>query len=153
LLLAAVYLLSISGLIVWEYRDRIEAIAPACETLDAESKPAAYSVVYKRVLSWASPETASHVSVVAIPLDLADIQSNVCEARKYEADLLRTIATEHPAEIVIDKFFEPTACTQVPEATKEMVDVVRSMPVPIIVGESTNSGRRTSPPARAAHPG
>jgi CHASE2 domain-containing sensor protein len=138
LLLGAVYLLSISGLIVWEYRDRIEAIAPACETVDAESKPAAYSVVYKRVLGWASAETASHVSVVAIPLDLENIQSNVCEARKYEADLLRSIATEHPAVIVIDKFFGPTACTQVPEATRELVDVVRSMAVPVVVGESTN---------------
>jgi CHASE2 domain-containing sensor protein len=137
LLLAALYLLSISGLIVWEYRDHIEAISPSCETADPETKAAFYSVVYKRMLGWASGEKATRVSVVAIPLELEDIQNNVCEGRKYLADMLRTIALEHPSEIVIDKFFGPSGCGEYPEATRELVEVMQSITVPVVVGEST----------------
>jgi hypothetical protein len=138
LILGIVYLLSISGLIVWEYRDHIEAFSPSCETHDNESKPAYYSIPYKRLLGWASGERTSQVSEVAIPLDLDDIQHNYCQARMYTADLLRTIATQHPAEVVIDKFYSPTSCLTTPQATQELKDVVRSLPLPVIVGESTN---------------
>ena len=68
------------------------------------SKSVVHSRAYERFLDWASPESVNHVAVVAIPQDLAEIQGNVCLRAPTLLTLLRTIAPQHPAEIVIDKY-------------------------------------------------
>ena len=134
--LGLVYLLALSGLIVWEYRDHLDLGSTGCEPAIAETKSALHSRAYEHLLDWASGESTSHVTAIAIPEDMEDIQGNVCQARAYFADLIRTIAPQHPAEIVIDKFYGPAACPNSPQTTAELVAAVRSAPFPIIVGES-----------------
>ena len=137
LLLGAVYLLALAGLIVWEYHEHLDLSATGCEPGTPEARSALHSLAYERLLDWASGESASHVTVIAIPADLEDIHANLCQARAYTADLLRSIAAQHPAEIVIDKFYSPSACANSPQATAELQDAVRSAQAPVIVGEST----------------
>jgi uncharacterized membrane protein YphA (DoxX/SURF4 family) len=137
LVLGVVYLVALSGLIVWEYRDHLD-LGSSCQSADTAAKPAFYTYPYRRFLDWAHADSASEVSVVAIPSNLEDIQNNVCLARSYLADMLRSIALQHPAEIVIDKFYGPTACVSSPQSTAELLSVVQSLSVPVIIGESTN---------------
>jgi hypothetical protein len=134
-LLGVVYLIALSGLILWEYRDHLGVLSSGCEDTNQQSQSALHSLAYERLLDWASGESASHVSLIAIPADLEDIQSNICEARAYFADLLRTVATQHPAEIVLDKFYSPTSCAASPQNTQALLDAVRSLGVPVVVGE------------------
>jgi hypothetical protein len=131
------YLIAISGLMAWEYRDHLGTLARRCETADSDPKPATYSEPYKHLLNWTRHPRTTDVTIIAIPSDLADIQGNICEARTYTADLLRSIAPQHPAEVVIDKFYGPTSCTSDPQATQALLSAVRSFPAPIVVGEST----------------
>jgi hypothetical protein len=131
------YLIAISGLMVWEYRDHLGTLVRQCETADSAPKPTAYSAPYKHLLHWATRPRTTDVTIIAIPSDLADIQGNICEARTYTADLLRSIAPQQPAEVVIDKFYGPTSCTSQPEATQALIAAVRSFPAPVVVGEST----------------
>ena len=137
LLLAAVYLVPLAGLIVWEHRDHLDAFTPSCDPPPDVAHSALYTVPYKYFLARASGESVSSVTLVAIPGDLAEIQKNVCQGRLYIADLLRSIAAQHPAEIVIDKFIGPTACKAFPQTTAELLSAVHSTSVPIVVGEST----------------
>ena len=132
------YLIALSGLMVWEYRDRLDALTPRCDAMDSAPKSAAYSEPYKHLVKWAPSVGATQVSIIAVPSDLADIQSNICEARAYFADLLNSITTQHPAEIVLDKFYGPSSCTSSPESTHALIAAVQSFPGPVIVGESTN---------------
>jgi hypothetical protein len=137
LLLAAVYLVPLAGLIVWEHRDRLDDFTLSCDEPPNVDHSALYNVPYKYFLSRASGESVSSVSLVAIPADLTEIQHNVCQGRLYLADLVRSIAAQRPAEIVIDKFIGPTACRAFPQTTAELLSAVQSSPVPIVVGEST----------------
>jgi class 3 adenylate cyclase len=138
LLVAAVYLVPLAGLIAWEHRDHLNTFTPTCETPADETHSALYTVPYKYFLSKASGESVSSVSLVAIPENLTDIQSNVCQGRLYIADLLRSIAAQHPAEIVVDKSFGPTTCKAFPQTTAELLSAVQSTSIPIVVGEFTN---------------
>jgi hypothetical protein len=137
LLLASVYLVPLAGLIVWEHRDHLDDFTPSCDPPPDVAHSALYAVPYKYFLARAGGESVSSVSLVAIPADLAEIQKNVCQGRLYIADLLRSIAAQHPAEIVIDKFIGPTACKAFPQTTAELLSAVQSTSVPIVVGEST----------------
>lgn len=137
ILLGVLYLVAISGLILWEYREHLELGSTGCEPGLAESKSALHSRAYERLLNWASGESASHVTVIAIPADLEEFHTNLCQARAYTADLLRAIAAQHPAEIVIDKFYSPTSCANAPQATAELFSAARSVHAPVIIGEST----------------
>jgi hypothetical protein len=137
--MGVVYLIALFSLILWEYRDRLDLISSACDVSDPIPRSALYSAPYKRLLDYATPESAPHVVVIAIPADLEDIQSNICLARSYIADLIRSIASQHPAEIVIDKFYSPSSCTTFPQNTADLLAVVRSLPFPVVVGESTNT--------------
>jgi hypothetical protein len=137
LVLGIVYLVALSGLIVWEYRDHLD-LGSSCQTAESSAKPAFYTYPYRHFLDWAHADSATEVSVVAIPADLEDIQNNVCQARAYLADMLRSIALQHPAEIVIDKFYGPTTCASAPQSTLELLSVIQSLSVPVVIGESTN---------------
>jgi hypothetical protein len=131
------YLIAISSLMVWEYRDHLDTLASHCETADSDTKSAVYSEPYKHLLHWTTRPGTPQVSIIAIPSDLADIQGNICEARSYMADLLRSIAPRHPAEVVLDKFYGPSSCTSSPEATQALIAAVQSFPAPVVLGEST----------------
>jgi hypothetical protein len=139
ILLGTVYLLALFSLIVWEYRDRFDILSSECDTTKTETASSFYSAPYKRLLRWASSDSAGYVSLIAVPVDLEDIQGNVCQARGYFADMLQTVAAQHPAEIVLDKIYGPTACAASPETTRDLIDVIRSIPVPVIIGESTDA--------------
>ena len=139
LLLGAVYLLPLAGLIVWEHRDHLGDFTSSCDTPPDVSHSALYNVPYAFFLSRASGDSVSSVSLVGIPGDLADIQSNVCQGRLYIADLLRSIAAQHPAEIVVDKFFGPTACRAFPQTTAELLAAMHSTSIPIVVGQFTDN--------------
>jgi len=138
LLLGAVYLLPLAGLIVWEHRDHLADFTSSCDTPPDVAHSDLYSVPYSFFLSRASGDSVSSVSLVGIPADLAEIQANVCQARPYIADLLRSIAAQHPAEIVVDKFFSPTACRVFPQNTSELLAAVQSTSIPVVVGEFTD---------------
>jgi class 3 adenylate cyclase len=138
LLLGAVYLLPLAGLIAWEHRDHLAEFTSSCDRPPDITHSDLYAVPYTFFLSRANGDGVSSVSLVGIPVDLTDIQSNVCQGRLYIADLLRSIAAQHPAEIVIDKFFGPTTCKEFPQSDAELRAAVQSISVPIVVGESTD---------------
>jgi class 3 adenylate cyclase len=142
LLLAAVYLIPLAGLILWEHRDHLADLTTDCDTPPNVSHSALYSVPYAFFLSRASGDSVSFVSLVGIPGDLAEIQGNVCQGRLYLADLVRSIAAQHPAEIVIDKFFGPTTCKASPQSDAELRAAVQSVSVPIVVGESLDQAAK-----------
>jgi hypothetical protein len=131
------YLIAVAGLMVWEFRDHLGILSTHCEAADSEPQSATFSEPYKHLLNWTRRPRSTEVSVIAIPADLADIQGNLCEARAYMADLLDSIAAQHPAEVVIDKFYGPTSCTSSPEATRAFVAAVQTFPAPVVLGEST----------------
>jgi hypothetical protein len=135
--LALVYLLPISGLIAWEYRDHLIQNPNACAGVDAEPKSTLYSALYARMLDWTHNDVSTPVSVVAIPADLEEIQANYCLGREYLADVLTAIATQHPAEIVIDKFYSPASCASAPASTQKLAHAIQSTGVPVIIGENT----------------
>ncbi len=137
ILLGAVYLLALAGLILWEYHDHLELGSTGCEPGIPASKSAVHSRAYERLLNWASGESATHVTVIAIPADFEEFHGNLCRARAYTADLLRSIAAQHPAVIVIDKFYSPSSCADAPQPTAELLAAARSIQVPLIIGEST----------------
>ena len=136
LLLGAVYLLPLAGLIVWEHRDHLADFTSDCDTPPDISHSALYSVPYTFFLSRTNGDSVSSVTLVGIGGDVAEVQNNVCQGRLYLADLVRSIAAQRPAEIVIDKFFGPTACKASPQSTAELLAAVQSVSVPIVVGES-----------------
>jgi class 3 adenylate cyclase len=138
LLLGAVYLLPLAGLIAWEHRDHLADFTSSCDSPPDVAHSALYSVPYAFFLSRASGDSVSSVSLVGIPNDLAEIQNNVCLARGYLADLVRSIAAQHPAEIVVDKYFGPTSCKAFPQSTADLLAAVQSTSVPIVVGEFTD---------------
>lgn len=135
--LAALYFAALSALVLWEYRDRFETLDNGCELVDAPPHSGLYSRPYEHLLDWASSDAARHVSVLSIPADLEEIQSNACIGRAYTADVLRTLALLHPAVIVLDKFYSPGACASAPESTRDFVATTGALSVPVIVGEST----------------
>ena len=137
-LLALVYLLPLSGLIVWEYRDHLMRPSNICEGVDAEPRSALYSALYARMLDWTHNDISTPVSIVAIPADLEEIQANYCLGREYLADVLTAITTQHPAEIVIDKFYSPAACAASPASTQKLSNAMQSVGVPVIVGLNTD---------------
>jgi len=137
ILIGVLYLIAICGLIVWEFRDHMDTLSAECKTTDSDPKPPLFSVPYNWLLRWTSAESSDQVSVVAIPNDLDVVQKNICLGRSYLSDLLRSIAAQHPSEIVVDKFFGPTTCTAFPETTAELLGSVQSLNIPIVVGEST----------------
>lgn len=139
-LLGLVYLTALSGLIVWEYRDRLTEFTAACEVESPSPRSELYAMPYRRMLAWASRDSAPHVAVIAIPEELESIQSNLCLARGYMADLLKAISAQHPAEVVLDKFYSPTACSNSAAEEAEAAElprVIRSLPFPVVIGEST----------------
>jgi class 3 adenylate cyclase len=139
LLLGALYLLPLAGLIAWEHRDHLAEFTPSCDRTPDISHSDLYAVPYSFFLSRANGDGVSSVSLVGIPSDLAEIQGNVCQGRLYIADLLRSIAAQHPAVIVIDKYFVPTSCKAYPQTTAELLAAMQSTSIPIVVGEFTDN--------------
>jgi hypothetical protein len=139
ILMGVVYLAAIAGLIVWEYHDHVQLGSSGCESPVREVKSSLYARSYERLLDWASGESASHVTAIAIPADLEDIHGNLCQARSYLADLVISIAAQHPAEIVIDKYFSPASCANAQQNTADLLAAVRSVSAPVVVGESAKS--------------
>ena len=138
-LLSCVYLLALGGLIAWEYRDHLDLISNTCEGIDAPPRSALYSIPYTWFLDLTHSEANTPVSVVAVPQNLDEILNNVCESREYFADLLAAVAAQHPAEIVLDKFYGPSACASSPQSTQQLVHAIQALNVPVIVGESNDT--------------
>ena len=63
-----------------------------------------------------------------------------CKQRLFMARLLERIEGAHPAAIVIDKYFSPTACDE-DEPNKRLRNSVAASPVPIIIGLQTLTKR------------
>lgn len=141
-LLAVLYLVAISGLIVWEYRERLVEFTAACELEDPSPRSTLYAESYRRMMAWATPEASSHVALVAIPEDLERIHSNLCLGRGYMADVLQAVAAQHPAEIVIDKFYSASACPANDPGTLSLAATIEALPLPVIVGESTGKAEQ-----------
>ncbi len=137
LCLALLYLSALSMLILWEYREHLEVLSSECSLKDV-TKPSLYNIPYSRILEWSSSHAAGHVATVVIPAELEEIHSNLCLGRAYMADVLRVLATEHPTVIAIDKFYSPNACASDPASTESLLRAVDAVPMPVVVGESTN---------------
>ena len=135
--LGALYLSALSLLIVWEYRDRLEALSSECELRD-QVKSGLYNRPYTKLLDWAASDVVGHVVTLAIPSDLEEVQNNLCLGRDYLADVLRTLGTQHPAVVVIDKFYSASTCASQPASTQRLIETVRSLKVPVVIGESTD---------------
>jgi CHASE2 domain-containing sensor protein len=138
ILLGVLYLSALSMLIVWEYRERLESrLSSECDLRD-QVKSSLYNHTYSKFLDWAASNAAGHVVTVAIPEDLEEVQSNLCLGRAYMADVLQSLATRNPAVVVIDKFYGESACASQPAVTKSLIDSVRALKVPVVIGESSN---------------
>ncbi len=142
-LLGALYFGALCLLMMWEARDRLDFLGPACVKTDSPPKSSIYDGVYRLVLRSVSHDASYQVSVVDIPLDFSEVQ-DICTGRAFMADLLRTIAAEHPAEIVIDKYYSPNGCSKQPAANAELTSAVRSLNTPVVVGESEEIATKDS---------
>jgi len=138
LFLSVLYFLALSSLIAWEYRDHLDQLSNPCEGVEAPPKSDLYNLPYRWFLDWSHREAETPVTVVAIPQNLEEIQNNICEGREYLADLLLAIATHHPSEVDIDKFYSPAACASSPQSTEKLIHAVQSLDFPVIIGESTD---------------
>jgi len=138
-LLGLLYLGALCLLAGWEYRERFQAFSSVCEFLNQPEASAFYVRPYNALLQWATADTSPQVTLLAISGNLEEIQSNICMGRSYMADVLRTLATEHPSVIVIDKFYSPTGCVSDPQSTAELISAARSVSIPVLIGESTGT--------------
>ncbi len=136
ILLGVLYLSALSLLIVWEYRERLEVLSSEC-TLRDQVKSSLYNRPYEKFLAWAAAGASHHVITLAIPEDLEDVQKNLCLGRSYMANVLRTLATQGPAVVVIDKFYSAGTCATEPSTTRDLIAAVRALTVPVIIAEST----------------
>jgi len=138
LILGLVYFSALCALILWESRERFDLLSSPCDLAETAPKSSLYAEPYRYFLDWASHDAPNHVNIISIPVELEEIQGNLCHARAYMADLLRSVATQHPSEVVIDKFYSPSSCVSDPGSTRELQTVIQSLPFPVIIGESTN---------------
>jgi CHASE2 domain-containing sensor protein len=141
ILLGVLYLSALSVLILWEYRERLEVnLSPECDLRDQgdQEKAGLYSYAYSGLLNWTASGAAGHVVTVAIPDGLKEVQNNLCLGRGYMADVLQALAAQNPAVVVVDKFYSESTCASQPATTKSLVDAVRSLKMPVIIGESSN---------------
>ncbi len=138
MMLGVLYFGALCLLMTWEARDHLKFLEPACEMKDSPPKSLIYEGAYRFLLHAVSHDASYQVSVVDIPLDLEEVQTNLCVGRAFMADMLRAIATQHPAEIVIDKFYSPNGCSKEPASTDDLMHVMRTLGVPVVVGESTD---------------
>jgi len=123
--------------VVWEYRDRFEALSSECGLTD-QTKSNFYNLPYERILNWASPSGRGHVAILAIPADLEEIQKNLCLGREYMSDVLRALAAHEPSVVAIDKFYSAGTCASSPASTEDMIRAVAALKAPVVIGESTN---------------
>jgi CHASE2 domain-containing sensor protein len=130
-------LIALSLLVVWEYRDRFEALSSECELRD-QTKSNFYNRPYERILNLASSGGGGHVVALAIPADLEEIQNNLCLGREYMSDVLRALAARGPSVVAIDKFYSAGTCASSPASTQDMIRAVAALKVPVVIGESTN---------------
>ena len=133
-----IYVFFLALVIFMDSREQLELIHSSCYAPSGDTTPPFYDSIYAGVLNFASYDSSSQVSVIAIKAELEDIQQNLCRERSYMADLVTALATQHPSVIVVDKYFSPNACAQNPDSTRKLIEAIRSLRVPVIVGESTD---------------
>lgn len=114
----------------------------ACNAPIADATPPFYSSIYPAILNWTRNETSEQVTEIVIPADLVEIQQNVCRGRAYLADLLQVLDQNRPSVIVVDKYFSPDSCITNPASTSQLMDVVRGLKTPLVVGESTDTATK-----------
>ena len=110
--LGLIYFAALSLLMFWELRERVEFFADECDQVETSPHSALYTESYRLLHKWTSHPSSPIVSVIAIPSDLEEIRGNLCHARSYMADLLRSLAAQNPLVIVIDNFYGPAACAK-----------------------------------------
>jgi hypothetical protein len=138
-LLGVLYFIALCALIAWEFRGRITILSSPCDMVQTAPNSRLYYEPYRYFLHLTNHDVPTDVSVVAIPANLDEIQGNICLARNYTADLLLAAAAQHPAEIVLDRFYTPDSCAHDPDSTHQLESVIRSLPFPVVIGESTTA--------------
>jgi CHASE2 domain-containing sensor protein len=128
-------------LVGWELQEQGGLISSS--SCDLRSTPQVESPLmnpaYKFILRHSTPAVSDRVSVVAIESTLQNLQSNVCPARAFTADLIRAAVAEGAAVIAIDRFYGATACPEGDAGTKALKAAVAETKVPVVVGESTHA--------------
>src|SRR5438132_3881875 len=107
------------------------------------------SGLYQRVVTvgWRKPAPTFTVIVEINPETDSTLRSlnvnNVCDQRRFLANLIATIATNHPAVIVLDKYFGRDACLSHPDGTAALQASIKqaSVGVPIVVGRHAAHGK------------
>ena len=128
-------------LVGWELQEQGGLISSnRCDLRSAAtSESPLMDPAYRFILRHSTPAVSSHVTVVAIESSLGNIQSNVCPAREFTADLIKAAATEGAAVIAVDRFYGANSCPDGDPGTKALKDTVTALTVPIVVGESTHA--------------
>lgn len=140
--LGALYFGALCLLMLWEARERLQFSSSACDAAPSAPVSPLYDAPYRMFLHWSSHDGPPHVTILYIPAEFEEAQGGLCRGRAFLADVLGVLAAQHPAEIVIDKFYSPYACESSPESTSQLLSVVKSIQVPIVVGESTTFSNR-----------
>lgn len=129
------------GLIGWELQEQGDLISS--DRCDLRSTPPVENPLmdpaYKFLLKHSTPAVSNLVTVVAIESSLQNIQSNVCPARSFTADLIKAVAIEGAAVIAIDRFYGGTACPDGDAGTKDLKDAIAGLKIPVVVGQSTHA--------------
>ena len=137
------FLVFFSASLLFESSDQLEFSDSACEIVQSDATPPKYEKIYPWLTTHLLGRASSgHVAIVYIPLDLDEVQQNLCTGRSYMADLVRTltgIKGSPPAAIVIDKYFGASPCKSYQNLTDELTGAVQAAGIPVIVGESTTS--------------
>jgi CHASE2 domain-containing sensor protein len=146
---AAVYVLTTIALFVWGHQSQMKNyfsqaesalhLGHRCAQEDVKQAHDSLPLLYTRLLQWTSRPAHKDITIVYIPQELTAVQQNVCTARSYLADVLTAIDHEHPALVVIDKYFGASSCVPDDPNTRKLITAIRRLPFPVVAGISSHA--------------
>src|SRR5215469_2167980 len=131
-------------LIGWEVQEAHVYQSEDCDLkTSAPSESGLMKPMYGGVLRVTGLHGSSQVVSLGIDESLQFIQTNVCPARSFTADLVKTIAAQGPALIAIDKYYTQGVCSKDDSDTDTtaLLSAIENVDVPVVVGASTTGSR------------
>lgn len=141
------YLIVALLLIGWEVQEGHVYQSDNCDLkTSSPSDSLLMKPMYDRVVRFAKLKGSPQVVTVGIDQDLQFIQTNVCPARAFTAELLKVIAAHGPAAIALDKYYGRSVCSQDDndESTTQLLSAIGSAGVPVVVGAATQTSNKSN---------
>ncbi len=132
--------LIVALLIVLEMKEAQVYKSENCELkTSAPSESMFMKPMYGAVLRLTGLKGSPQVVSLGIDEEMQFLQTNVCPARSFTADLLKTIAAQGPALIAIDKYYTQAVCSKDDSDpdTAALLSAIANVQMPVVLGSST----------------